>query len=1225
MKFFKNNTKALRELIFYTLNSNIERDDFIEYLQNIPEFNFRYKSSSEKEFRRLLYNVTGLSDEFLEFRDFCSLIDKFAKFDEVYQKNMHIPRMFKNMIVKRRLGKYYPVNNLQELEEKISIFNKFTENYSKVNILDISTEFLRNFNIGQINKISLEGFIEICQKALYLAEKEGLWNKTGKLYILLGNIFLEHKKYEQAQNFFRNGIKIHFKIKDWRSINYCHLRIGDSLFKQGNFESVEKHYKKVLQFNLINNNPMNLAKSYVKLGNLYSKQSKYNKAINNYNEVLKINYELENWNQVAQTYHVLGNMNRNLDNFELAKNCYEDAIMYQLKVKDLQSSRRSYKLRAKDLQTLGISNRKMGDLYSQLGKYKEALKYYLKAYGNFKNHRNRKQFVLCSIKIGNLFLRKLEYKKALKYYKKTIFYDISNENWQYLLLRCVKIANIYSKLDDFKKTLRYSELSLSIAIKTEEPETIYKIKTQNASILRKYGKWNEAKKYYEEISLYYIKNNILDDSTYFKIQSLKCQAKISENSGDFKEVSKLYLDIVNKYKQINNYRYSTFYYLVHEIFNSDSLSQEGNHDQCLDKLLKLKIKFKNFLQDERKFTQSFILDLIKFRIKQINLYIYREQAFLSEIKGDFDSAIEYSKKASITSKNLLSPRFNVDFQLYQAISVYYLAHLKRLEFQKYTHLLKANTNFALSFLSETLLPLYYQVKNLFNNLKQTLRERNITYEILLFEGKKFELEKNVTKAILKYSRALEILKEIDNQKINQYSSSLTLLQKKRRGFPIEDNFLRKPLRGPAFIQYCNLPDIDLMQNFFHLNFENFPQFIIIGKEHNIILKVHLDELHYKFFKDDIYFIHFCETGQLKQFLTERDSLERTFQFKIPIYDKLGEKIYQFEILDNLKNVIKSKSIKLEYRDPQKKLKIKIERGLKNKSAFLEELHSLLRIKDYKTIENKLDDLFDKEVDFEGKFFIKMFLESIVAFNNYLNFDFKSYLNRIVKIINKIDDNLILITSIDKKAFLEHILAKYLKNFRNSINHYIKNSKKNIKIQEIHPIILELYEEKIYQAYESKDFALTLQLTLAFFEKIMNKILFCKYSLDIEKINWQDFNPEMIRIYKDFLRNEIKLPKSEEIILKQKLEFESSKCLLMVLDSDFKEFFQINYKNLNLIRQARNKSYLEHGTTPITEDIVEKCLNLVHDIKKKLNLFKEFLVKDHLKYFESFIDFLHKYT
>jgi len=106
-----------------------------------------------------------------------------------------------------------------------------------------------------------------------------------------------------------------------------------------------------------------------------------------------------------------------------------------------------------------------------------------------------------------------------------------------------------------------------------------------------------------------------------------------------------------------------------------------------------------------------------------------------------------------------------------------------------------------------------------------------------------------------------------------------------------------------------------------------------------------------------------------------------------------------------------------------------------------------------------------------------------------------------------------------------------------------------------------------------------------------------------------------------------LDDKKEIVLKEKLEFESAKSLLMVLDKDFKKFIKANLKNLNSIRQARNKSYLEHGTETITEKIANICSTLMSDFNNKFNLDKDsnFILKKNLEYFKSFINFLYNFS
>ena len=238
MKSFRDKSEIIKELIISTLSSGFNKEDFINYVLTKKEFSSLQDVSTEKGLRNLLYTITGLSDEFLEFKDFCRLIDKFATFDEIYGKNLEILRLFKNMILKRKAGYYYPIKNLEDFEKKINIFNETTQNFKKINLIDVINVFYIDVNIAKINREIFEELIKICQKAILIAEKEEMIFFVGKIFILLGNIFYEEKKYDKANEAFKSGKKYHLKIRNWKGITICHMKIGNTLFKMEKYRLI---------------------------------------------------------------------------------------------------------------------------------------------------------------------------------------------------------------------------------------------------------------------------------------------------------------------------------------------------------------------------------------------------------------------------------------------------------------------------------------------------------------------------------------------------------------------------------------------------------------------------------------------------------------------------------------------------------------------------------------------------------------------------------------------------------------------------------------------------------------------------------------------------------------------------------------------------------------------------------------------------------------------------
>jgi len=315
---------------------------------------------------------------------------------------------------------------------------------------------------------------------------------------------------------------------------------------------------------------------------------------------------------------------------------------------------------------------------------------------------------------------------------------------------------------------------------------------------------------------------------------------------------------------------------------------------------------------------------------------------------------------------------------------------------------------------------------------------------------------------------------------------------------------------------------------------------------------------------------------------------------------------------NIKKNIKRKSSQFAKKVLQEKI-----------SEILTQIQDLSNKRNFKEVENLLQITLNKGLSHEINFYFKILQESIRGFNKYLNFELEIARQEYIKVIQRIDSNIDLTSNEEKQKFLKKIKEQYISKFISQLNKYLKEKKKNLKLESIHPLKLEIYKPKIIEVFEKDDFVSTIQLTIAFFERLIDSILFKSYNLDYNNINWDNLI-DLKEKYKKIYSQQTKIPE-REITLKKKLEFESAKSLLMVLNNDFRQFSEKKSKSFNIIRQARNKSYLEHGTIPIKKKTAELCLELINEIKKypKIYIFSTDLFTSQLNYIKEFIKFLNQ--
>ncbi len=1178
-----------------------------------------------------LYSLQEQFEEELKvYQNFIEKITKNIYWSEVAEAYMKIGKDFSHE------GKF---------EEILKIYKEFIE-FAKT-IEDLGTIARAFMKIGKfyLQQGNLEKVKECYHSALEIDMINKDWENIAKTYTMIGNIYSQQKEFIEAEKSYQKSIDYNKMIKNWSYVARTYVSLGRNYSQQEKYAEAVECFQKSIEFNELDKDWENIAKSYSAIGYIYFQQELFDETINFYKKSIEYNEKKEEWGYIAQIYMMIGNVYFQQGKFAEAIENYQNSIKNDLKNNDWGNVAKSYMaiaktyslqynlkeelnnyriaitydLRNKNLSGLALTYIKIGELYLKKGKLERGLRFCRKAIKLDLQNKNWEHIAKTYMVFGNIYFQKGNFLEAKMNYEKAFEYDLKNKNPDGISQSLLKIGKCYAQLEKFRKALRYFQKVLKIQIGSGNEIYIYKTRLMIASLYRKDRNWKKAFETYTKIADY-LTGIDLNESLYFEIQALICQARIYENSSFIKEIPKIYSEIANKYEQLKDFWYAGFYNQINKIFKTDLLSQEGKHNECLESLLQLEKRLDLFLKDRLNEPRGRIFDLINFRKKQVSLFITRERAFISEEKNELDNSIKYFQKCSEISRELVAPRFKMDYRLYEGISIYYRAHAKRVEFQKLFKESKMNASSQRDLLRDEILPNFIKAQRIFRDLKQDLRERNISYEILLIEGKILELDNKIGKAFSKYYETELLLSQIDEEKAKLFSKSFKLLRGGRKGFPIEEFFLHKPCLGPTFIEYCDLPNIRLKQRFIHITFENIPTTGYLSEQYMFNVRLETDDEYFNYFENEIFYLYLYETGQEYKFLSDHDTPSRIFKFKIPETYNEGKKIFQIELLDETKSIITPKSFSLEYKEKsteevEEKLKeVVIEEFGKN---GLKEIIDLINLENFSKIEDSLDQIINNTQEYEFKLFLDIIKKSLQGFNNYLEFHFANSMKKYIKIMN-IDIHLL--PSVEEN-FLKKIKEEYISKFLKQINELLKKAKINPKLKELDPLLLEVYEYRINNAFTSKKYTLTLQLTIAFFEKLMNKILFEKHNLDYNNINWDNFDDDFVEKYRNLFQQENRV----EVNLRERLTFETARCLLMMLNQDILKFCNENSIIIEKVRKDRNDSYLEHGSNPIDEETANLCLKLLKDIKNYPESYKyeSGLLNDQLGFFIEYIRFMEK--
>jgi len=152
------NTPTLRKALLELLDGMLDATRFARFFVDGPQI------LTDQEF---LFRLTSVAKFNFDFEQYSKLIHVFSSWNEVYGRIYRAERMFKNMILQRRIGKHYPIHSPEELKRKLKLFNKVSGlcAVSYLDILDCASKDLI------LNTISAEEYIKVVHPILKCADK----------------------------------------------------------------------------------------------------------------------------------------------------------------------------------------------------------------------------------------------------------------------------------------------------------------------------------------------------------------------------------------------------------------------------------------------------------------------------------------------------------------------------------------------------------------------------------------------------------------------------------------------------------------------------------------------------------------------------------------------------------------------------------------------------------------------------------------------------------------------------------------------------------------------------------------------------------------------------------------------------------------------------------------------------------------------------------------------
>ena len=296
---------------------------------------------------------------------------------------------------------------------------------------EISAELLKSFtdennsllamthqNLGLINSRlnDYEKAMEHMEKALAIHEFNKDTLKLADAYHIMGTLYLELGKYEDAKTYLSTALA--FREKLWGdnhpSVANSYNNLANVVYSLGDYDKALEYIQKALDIKkavLCENHP-DIATSYNNLGLIYNGLGEHQKALECFDKALKIRKTVfgENHPLIAECYNNYGVVYDNLDSLNKALEYFKMSLKIR---KPLLSENHP---------NIAVSYTNIGHILSRLGEYDQALEYFMDAVRIFKSSIGERHpyIAVCYNNIAEIYSQKEEYCQALEYAEKAL-------------------------------------------------------------------------------------------------------------------------------------------------------------------------------------------------------------------------------------------------------------------------------------------------------------------------------------------------------------------------------------------------------------------------------------------------------------------------------------------------------------------------------------------------------------------------------------------------------------------------------------------------------------------------------------------------------------------------------------------------------------------------------------------------------------------------------------
>ncbi len=225
---------------------------------------------------------------------------------------------------------------------------------------------------------------------------------AGRAHLLLGHIYMESSRWEEAKEEYRKAMDSHIKevvIDAYRGLGKVYWRLGEH-------EKAAENLQKAMELAKETGNSNMLGIATIDLANVYSNWGKYPQAIRLYEEAIKILESVGNLSEISRAYNNLGEIYKYEGDMEKAIESYMKCV--------------DYAERTKDMTHVGYGVENMGTVYTYMGRFEEATEYLSKAYRIFSKTDDKYMISGIYMAYGIMFRMQKKWEKAEENFLKSI-------------------------------------------------------------------------------------------------------------------------------------------------------------------------------------------------------------------------------------------------------------------------------------------------------------------------------------------------------------------------------------------------------------------------------------------------------------------------------------------------------------------------------------------------------------------------------------------------------------------------------------------------------------------------------------------------------------------------------------------------------------------------------------------------------------------------------------